>query len=309
MTGAALGTRRAEGVGRHCADHREGRLRRPRPRPRWPPRPAAPSRARRWPSDSRSRPSSSRTSSPTSAGRDWSRSQRGADGGYWLARPPADITVADVIRAVEGPLADVHGTPPETVEYQGAAVHLQPVWIATRCRAALGARGGDRRRRGRRRPAAVGRPGSSTIPRRGPAPLTARARAAPTWSVADSGRPGALALTTYVPPDRHRADQQHETTAPGPGGPQEPASPGAPSRARSCPPAPPSGRCCAPRSRATSTASASSRSCRRKAPRSEPERLELKPAGTDQPLVTSTLAPKRSGERGRRNDRGPRPRP
>ena len=60
------------------------------------------------------------------------RSQRGADGGYWLARPPADISVADVIRAVEGPLADVHGAPPETVDYQGAAVHLQPVWIATR---------------------------------------------------------------------------------------------------------------------------------------------------------------------------------
>ena len=42
-------------------------------------------------------------------------------------------------------------------------------------------------------------------------------------------------------------------------------------------------------------------------PRFEPERLELKPTGTDQPLVTSTLAPKRSGERGRRNDRGQRP--
>lgn len=41
-----------------------------------------------------------------------------------------------------------------------------------------------------------------------------------------------------------------------------------------------------------------------RAPRSEPERLEIKPSGTDQPLVTSTLAPKRSGERGRRNDRG-----
>jgi Rrf2 family protein len=60
------------------------------------------------------------------------RSQRGADGGYWLARPAAEVTVADVIRAVEGPLADVHGIPPETVEYGGAATHLQAVWVATR---------------------------------------------------------------------------------------------------------------------------------------------------------------------------------
>ena len=40
--------------------------------------------------------------------------------------------MADIIRAVEGPLADVHGTPPETVEYGGAATHLQAVWVATR---------------------------------------------------------------------------------------------------------------------------------------------------------------------------------
>ena len=46
------------------------------------------------------------------------RSQRGADGGYWLGRPAADITVADVIRAVEGPLASVRGGPPEDVDYQ-----------------------------------------------------------------------------------------------------------------------------------------------------------------------------------------------
>lgn len=59
-------------------------------------------------------------------------SQRGADGGYWLARPGDEITVADVIRAVEGPLADVHGTPPEQVAYAGAAEPLQRVWIATR---------------------------------------------------------------------------------------------------------------------------------------------------------------------------------
>lgn len=59
-------------------------------------------------------------------------SQRGSEGGYWLARPADEVTVADVIRAVEGPLADVHGAPPEEVEYAGAATELQRVWIATR---------------------------------------------------------------------------------------------------------------------------------------------------------------------------------
>ena len=59
-------------------------------------------------------------------------SQRGSDGGYWLARPAEDVSVADIIRAVEGPLADVHGTPPEEAEYAGPAVELQRVWIATR---------------------------------------------------------------------------------------------------------------------------------------------------------------------------------
>jgi Rrf2 family protein len=60
------------------------------------------------------------------------RSQRGADGGYWLARPAAEITVADVIRAVEGPLASVRGGPPEDVDYDGAAAALGTVWIAVR---------------------------------------------------------------------------------------------------------------------------------------------------------------------------------
>ena len=59
-------------------------------------------------------------------------SQRGAEGGYWLAKPADTVAVADVIRAVEGPLADVHGTPPETVSYEGAAASLQRVWVATR---------------------------------------------------------------------------------------------------------------------------------------------------------------------------------
>ena len=59
-------------------------------------------------------------------------SQRGAVGGYRLARPPAEVSVADIIRAVEGPLADVHGTPPEELGYVGSAVALQKVWVATR---------------------------------------------------------------------------------------------------------------------------------------------------------------------------------
>ena len=60
------------------------------------------------------------------------RSQRGADGGYWLARPAEEVTVADVIRAVEGPLATVRGQRPEDVAYVGAAEELQRVWIAVR---------------------------------------------------------------------------------------------------------------------------------------------------------------------------------
>jgi Rrf2 family protein len=60
------------------------------------------------------------------------RSQRGSEGGYWLARPAEEITVADVMRAVDGPLATVRGQRPEDVEYIGAAEQLQRVWIAVR---------------------------------------------------------------------------------------------------------------------------------------------------------------------------------
>jgi len=59
-------------------------------------------------------------------------SHRGADGGYSLARPPEDITLADVIRAVEGPLANVHERLPEELSYPGAAEQLKEVWIAVR---------------------------------------------------------------------------------------------------------------------------------------------------------------------------------
>jgi Rrf2 family protein len=58
--------------------------------------------------------------------------QRGAEGGYRLARNADDVTLGEVIRAVEGPLASVRGEPPEAVSYDGAAEHLQTVWIAVR---------------------------------------------------------------------------------------------------------------------------------------------------------------------------------
>jgi Rrf2 family protein len=60
------------------------------------------------------------------------QSQRGAEGGYWLARPAESINVADVIRAVEGPLANVRGARPETLDYGGAAESLKGVWVAVR---------------------------------------------------------------------------------------------------------------------------------------------------------------------------------
>jgi len=59
-------------------------------------------------------------------------SQRGAEGGYRLAVDAVTISVADVIRAVEGPLADVRGQPPEELAYPGPAQALQEVWVATR---------------------------------------------------------------------------------------------------------------------------------------------------------------------------------
>src|SRR5689334_13641145 len=59
-------------------------------------------------------------------------SQRGPDGGYRLERPAEEISVADIIRAVDGPLASVRGQRPESMEYAGAAEELAPVWIALR---------------------------------------------------------------------------------------------------------------------------------------------------------------------------------
>jgi Rrf2 family protein len=59
-------------------------------------------------------------------------SQRGPEGGYWLAKPADEITLADIIRVIDGPLANVRGQRPEALGYQGAATALQDVWIALR---------------------------------------------------------------------------------------------------------------------------------------------------------------------------------
>jgi Rrf2 family protein len=59
-------------------------------------------------------------------------SRRGAAGGYLLARPPEEISLADVIRAVEGPIANVRGMSPDLLEYRGSAEKLRDVWVALR---------------------------------------------------------------------------------------------------------------------------------------------------------------------------------
>jgi Rrf2 family protein len=59
-------------------------------------------------------------------------SRRGAEGGYWLAKDPAQISVADIIRAVEGPLASVRGEAADELAYEGTAEPLRDVWIALR---------------------------------------------------------------------------------------------------------------------------------------------------------------------------------
>jgi Rrf2 family protein len=59
-------------------------------------------------------------------------SRRGAEGGYWLAQPAGEISLADVIRAVDGPLANVRGVRSEQLEYAGSAEPLLDVWVAVR---------------------------------------------------------------------------------------------------------------------------------------------------------------------------------
>jgi Rrf2 family protein len=58
--------------------------------------------------------------------------QRGPAGGFRLGRPAAEISVADIVRAVDGPLAEIRGERPEHTVYGGPAEHLQPVWVAVR---------------------------------------------------------------------------------------------------------------------------------------------------------------------------------
>ena len=60
------------------------------------------------------------------------RARRGAKGGYWLAKPADAVTIADIVRAVEGPIAHVQSAPPESIEYRGHAKPLREVWIAVR---------------------------------------------------------------------------------------------------------------------------------------------------------------------------------
>ena len=60
------------------------------------------------------------------------RSQRGTEGGYWLGRPASEITIADIIRAVEGPLASVRGASAESLHYAGSAKPLGTLWVAVR---------------------------------------------------------------------------------------------------------------------------------------------------------------------------------
>ena len=59
-------------------------------------------------------------------------SRRGVEGGYWLARPAAEVSLADVVRAVEGPIATVRGARPEEASYTGPAYALREVWIELR---------------------------------------------------------------------------------------------------------------------------------------------------------------------------------
>ncbi|MFE7187622.1 RrF2 family transcriptional regulator [Streptomyces erythrochromogenes] len=59
-------------------------------------------------------------------------SQRGGNGGYRLAKPAASISIADVIRVVDGPLVSVRGVRPPDLSYTGAAESLLPLWIALR---------------------------------------------------------------------------------------------------------------------------------------------------------------------------------
>ena len=85
-------------------------------------------------------------------------SQRGNEGGYKLARPASDITLGDVFRRLEGPLAEVRGMRPESASYEDAAVHLQKVWVAVRALPQGSARRGHPRPGRLRQASQPGRP-------------------------------------------------------------------------------------------------------------------------------------------------------
>jgi len=59
-------------------------------------------------------------------------SRRGSDGGYWLAVDPSTVTIADLVRILEGPLAAVRGVRPSEADFQGSAAPLRELWVATR---------------------------------------------------------------------------------------------------------------------------------------------------------------------------------
>ena len=60
------------------------------------------------------------------------QAQRGAEGGYTLSQPPRDVTIGQILRAVDGPLAGVRGLRPEETKYSGAAENLPNLWVAVR---------------------------------------------------------------------------------------------------------------------------------------------------------------------------------
>jgi len=60
------------------------------------------------------------------------RAQRGAEGGYTLSRPPREVSIGSILRAVDGPLAAVRGMRPEETQYEGAAENLPRLWVAVR---------------------------------------------------------------------------------------------------------------------------------------------------------------------------------